>query len=259
MTRTATTFLAGMITAFAIALALTATANAQGPTEEAKLAASLPIAEAAFVQTDCAGHANIILRADDQLASLAAYWQMTARGFAGYALPASWTYAPDWPWRNEPLCTVYLKSGMAPVEFCTVLTHEAGHLAGHQHDDADALMNGRGELFYEPCVTGVAALTAIAAPTKPEAITPAAERPLTLAEELHGRVSRMLPRAYTWTVTCRPLRSTDQRRLRVWGTCNATAPRARARRYVADQRGETLYREDQRQHRGKFDSGRTHR
>lgn len=198
--------------------------------EQQKLNASQPIAQAAFEQTDCAGRANVVLSADAQLEELRVYRQ--AMGFAGYAFPARWTYAPDWPFRDVPACTIYMKSGMTALGFCKTLAHEYGHLAGRQHDDEDPLMNARGDLTYEPCVTGIPSPSPFPAPARPEATQPAVGRELTLPEQVHKQVSDSLAHGYRWTVTCKQLRTAEQKHRRLWGVCTAKAAGAKPRRYV---------------------------
>lgn len=53
-------------------------------------------------------------------------------------------------WRAE--CRVWMVTGLDPQLFCTVLTHEYGHLAGLEHvAQSGQLMSGDGAVNYEPC------------------------------------------------------------------------------------------------------------
>jgi len=211
--------------------AMAPVASATEVTEDAKLAASLPIAEAAFEQTHCAAGIKVNLGRD--------YWPTRPDGLVveGEAFLRG-TFGD-----GTRDCELDLRGGLSPNRFCRALVHEYGHLAGHFHvDDVHDVMHPQ-SLEYEPCVTGTAALTAVAAARKSETIMPAPEV-LTIAEELTKRVSDRLPKRFQWTVACRPLRTSEQERLRLWGTCRASAAGAKPRRYVSDRWAQTLYREE---------------
>lgn len=155
-----------------VALAAPASANAWAPppaTDEARLAADLPIARAAWPGSPCAGREIVHLHADLRLAEMDALDGIHSGGRAQVAM-----------------CEVWLVSYATPDAFCDALVHELGHLAGYGH-------------------TGVGG--DVQAPSGPQAMA-MQESPSYPAcrSALRDLVWQLLPAAHTtWRIACTPL------------------------------------------------------
>jgi Homeodomain-like domain-containing protein len=142
----------GALIAVLFSLAMTAPAGASWPaplTDEAKLAAYLPIARASWPGSPCQGREVVHLRADAELAADDAIDHVDSYGRG----------IPD-------TCEVFLHSNLGALGFCSVLAHELGHLAGYGHTDDPTtthpngaeqlqLMNAHVSLYYPPCVKAI--------------------------------------------------------------------------------------------------------
>lgn len=154
---------AAVLMTLTLAFALTTAAQAwvaPPTTDEARLAAYLPVARAAWPGSPCEGHETVHLRAD-------MVW-LFGEDYTGFASPAA--------------CEVWLPTGQTAYVFCTALTHELGHLAGHGHTKAPGIMNGTMlPADYQPCLT------------------------LTLGYTIDERLRSLLPapRA-SWQIACSP-------------------------------------------------------
>lgn len=87
-------------------------------TEEAKLAAYLGVARSYWPGSRCAGRETVRLRAEGQIAQ----WRPDRPGAQGIALVDT--------------CEALISGGLSRGGFCSVLAHELGHLAGHEHTPA---------------------------------------------------------------------------------------------------------------------------
>lgn len=108
-----------------------------------RLASFLPIAQAAWPGSPCAGHEQILLNDDAELDALAPRVGVRPDGVA-----------------NDPgPCDIGISSGLTDYTFCVVLTHELGHIAGEPHStDPESVMYPTEIQDYQPCLTAVAAL-----------------------------------------------------------------------------------------------------
>jgi hypothetical protein len=147
--------------------------------DEARLAQFLPMARAAWPGSPCAGRETIHLHADAALATEAPLVTGNLRdALDGMGAPST--------------CEVWISSGLTAAKFCTVLVHETGHLAGRGHTDAPGdVMNGEGDIGYEPC---------------DEAVTPPAS--VAMMDEVRSVLPA--PRA-EWRISCGPRRGTERR------------------------------------------------
>jgi hypothetical protein len=107
--------------------------------DDARLSRFVPLARAAWPGSPCSGREIVHVAADAALAAEAP--RLTGRDgdvLEGMAAPAA--------------CQVWLAGGLSALEFCTVLVHEFGHLAGRDHTDTPGdVMNGAGDIAHEPC------------------------------------------------------------------------------------------------------------
>ncbi|HEX2102611.1 MAG TPA: hypothetical protein VHF51_03105 [Solirubrobacteraceae bacterium] len=144
-----------------------------------RVAAFLPIARAAWPGSPCAGREVVHLAGDAALRAQAP----ALTGHSGDVLNGM--AAPQ-------TCEVWLTSGMTARTFCTVLVHELGHLAGHEHSPTPGdIMNGEGDIDWPACDR---------ATVPPVAAT------------VHDQVRSVLPPpADGWRVRCRPLRGGERR------------------------------------------------
>jgi hypothetical protein len=145
----------------------------------ARLAQFLPLARAAWPGSPCAGREAIHLHADGALAAEAPVLTGNFHdALDGMAAPST--------------CEVWVSSGLSAGKFCTVLVHELGHLAGRPHADTPGdVMNGNGDIDFEPC---------------DEAVTP----PATVAMMNEVRSILPSPRA-TWRISCGPKHGIERR------------------------------------------------
>jgi hypothetical protein len=119
----------------AVSISLAALAAPAKADDGSRLGWFEPIARAAWPGSPCSDKEVVHLHADQFLAEGSA-----ALGFTivGYSDPQT--------------CQVWIASHLTPETFCTVLTHEFGHLDGQQHTTIPGnVMNGNGEYFWQPC------------------------------------------------------------------------------------------------------------
>jgi len=154
-------------------------ALAQDPaTDSARLAQFLPIARAAWPGSPCAGREVVHLAGDAALRARAPTIAGPGEALDGMAEPDT--------------CEVWLASAMTARTFCTVLVHELGHLAGHEHTTTPGdVMNGAGDIDFAACDRATA--------------PPATEQ---VEEELRSVLPA--PRA-AWRITCGPKRGAARR------------------------------------------------
>lgn len=139
------------------------------PTDDAaRVTYFMPLATAAWPDSPCAGHVNIVTGADAD-ATINALDAADGKQSQGRAVPAT--------------CTAYIRSGLDPTGFCVTLVHESGHLAGMGHTHVlDDVMNGDGQADYPPC-------HALADPTERQAVV--------------ANIQTMLPAPVaTWRIAC---------------------------------------------------------
>lgn len=238
--------LVGTLTAILI-LGLCIPRFANAATDEEMLAAAQPIASQAFEQPYCPTP-RIELRADQKLDELTAYWgsrqSYGGYGFTassvgdapqpGYVNPATGVAFPDWATADATDCLILIRSAVSyelnQAEFCTILSHEYGHLAGWGHQSGDSLMNGDGILWYAPCYNGASVVRRPAFHREAPAPLPVegSSKP-TLYRQLVGDILSVLPRRFDWHARCKELRP---RKNGWWGVCYMSAERAKTRRYV---------------------------
>jgi Matrixin len=160
----------------------------------ARLERFLPLAREAWSGSPCAGREVVHVRADAAMAALA-----PVGGDALDGLAAAET------------CEVWLAGGLSAVRFCTVLVHELGHLAGFEHSSAaHDIMNGAGDLTYEPCERAVRPPSAAVVDQELRALLPT-------------------PRD-SWRITCGARRGNERR-------CTARRGERLRRFYVTQGRG----------------------
>jgi hypothetical protein len=137
--------------------------------DAARLAAYLPMAQAAWAGSPCAGREVVHLKADTALRAEAPLLTGLASGMLdGMAAPTT--------------CEVWMAGDLDALTFCTVLVHEIGHLAGREHTAVPGdVMNGDGDAGHAPCR---------------RAVTPP---PAVVAQEV--RAALPAPRA-AWRVAC---------------------------------------------------------
>jgi hypothetical protein len=166
----------------------------------ARLERFLPLARDAWPGSPCAGREVVHVGADESLtAEAAALAPGPGERLEGMAAPAS--------------CEVWLAAGLSAQRFCTVLTHELGHLAGRAHTTvAHDVMNGAGYIAHEPCERDV---------QPPAAVV------------LHQELRALLPGPRgAWRVSCGTRRSGERR-------CAARRGE-RVRRFIVTQTRTTL-------------------
>jgi hypothetical protein len=146
-----------------------------------RLAAFMPIAQAAWPGSPCAGREAVHLAGDAGLRAQA----VALTGHSGDVLNGM--AAPQ-------TCEVWLASGMSARTFCAVLVHELGHLAGREHTTtAGDIMNGAGDIDWPPCE---------------HATTP----PVTAMVVAKDEVRAALPAPATaWRITCGRKRGSERR------------------------------------------------
>lgn len=204
--------LSTLVVAAALAGAAPAAAWDPPATDEARLAAFLPIARAAWPDSPCRSREVVHLHADQWLAA-------SDRQDGGDIASGGRSWAPG--------CEVWLASSKAggdwpttitgAYEFCVVLVHELGHLAGRAHTvtPGDVMNESSADAEYRPCR---------AATTPPDSW---------VAEQLVR--AQLPPPVAKWRVVCTPLRGAAHPR------CRAERPAARTRRFVVRcRRGEPV-------------------
>lgn len=103
-------------------------------TEEAKLARYLDVARSYWPDSACRGREDIRLRADEEIATMAA-----SHGHKGYGDPNG--------------CGVWVGADLDSIAFCLLLAHELGHTAGNAHsDDPSSIMWGPNLARVGPCM-----------------------------------------------------------------------------------------------------------
>jgi hypothetical protein len=107
--------------------------------DDARLGRFLPLARAAWPGSPCAGREVVHLAATARLATEApALTTNPGDMLEGMAAPAT--------------CEVWMAAGLDTLQFCVVLVHEFGHLAGRDHDHVPGdVMNGDDQKGYDPC------------------------------------------------------------------------------------------------------------
>lgn len=101
------------------------------PSEEAKLAAALPIARSYWRGSACAGREQIVLRASDPPVEAP-----SAQG-----------------WGTSEGCRVWIRAGLPFPRFCYVLAHELGHAAGREHEPDSRSIMAPDTAHVGPCST----------------------------------------------------------------------------------------------------------
>lgn len=191
-----------VLTLLVVALVLPAAGLASNPPvgDEARLAAYLPIAIAAWPDSPCPQpHVLVGAEADADIAN----WD---------AIDGQHTMGRAHPER----CSASIQSGLPAVTFCDVLVHELGHDAGYDHTD-DPLG-----------VHAPAGIQAAIMLTRFQEDWPACVLAATgsVRYQVIEMIHTALPwRGYGWRIVCTPFRGRGAR-------CRATLPPARPRRYA---------------------------
>jgi hypothetical protein len=119
--------------------------------DAARLAAYLPLAQAAWSGSPCTGREVVHLKSDAALRTEASALTGTATSmFDGMAAPTT--------------CEVWMAGDLDALTFCNVLVHEVGHLAGREHTATPGdVMNGNGDVSWQACREAVSPPPAVVA------------------------------------------------------------------------------------------------
>jgi hypothetical protein len=124
------------------------------PADQARVQRYLPIAQAYWPGSGCAGREAIdVVEADSLI--------LPDEGERGRG------------WAAQATCSVTLIDTLTDAWLCTVLAHELGHLAGRQHTELGFMSAGGGRVPTAECLSAAAVPTSRArsrrrAPTRPE-------------------------------------------------------------------------------------------
>jgi hypothetical protein len=145
-------------------------ATATAATDEERLARYTPIAQAAWADTWCGP-------GTDHPVTVRLHTDTPGFGNLAYAMVAR---------DGQYVCEVRIKDGfemtqspLSDVEFCRVLVHEYGHLAGVEHTTGGLMDHfAAKDTAYAPCETGVpqSPATSTAFSTADPVVKPAARR-----------------------------------------------------------------------------------
>jgi hypothetical protein len=178
--------------ALALALVFALPASAQAMTDEERLVAYQPIAEASWTLGDCAGHVRIELHSNQ--------------------LDNPWFSAEAW----KDQCLIRFSDSYigqhagTDVQFCRELVHEYGHIAGYGHteDPTNIMYPAPAGVPFGPCEGAV--------PVRLPASPSVAEE---LAAEAQAEATAKAAHASAAGTRMRKIKRCRKGRRRMWGRC----------------------------------------